>query len=145
MRMVWATATEVREYLGDRLPNTVTDDQLDTLITKAVRSLAPKTLRLPPLDDQDRPADTDVREHVVAAVGEVVDARRETTAQQDALGGAGDVLASGGSITAGSLTVSGAPPSSSGKNGYGRDRLLPIEAVEALQAAHMVGGSVPAW
>lgn len=143
MRMVWATITEVREYLGHRLPSTVTDDQVDKLITKAVRSLSPKVLRIPPLDEQDRPADEDVKGHVVAAVGEVVAARRAEEQTDGTLGAMSDVLEHGGSITAGSLTVDG--PARGKQTGYGRGRLLPFAAVEALQAAHMVGGSVPAW
>lgn len=145
--MVWATVAEVRDYLGDRLPAApdVPDTEVDKAITKAVRTLSPKVLRLPALDDTDRPEDPAIKADVVAAVGEVIDAHRDRAASEKQLGGMLGIVERGGRIKAGSLEVDGTVSGGGGSGGYGREALLPIAAVEALQSAGMVGGSVPAW
>jgi hypothetical protein len=141
--MVWATVPEVREYLGDRLPSTVSDGEVEKAITRAVRTLAPKVLRIPVLGDTDRPEDDDIAAHVVAAVGEIIAAHRDRDAASTQLGGMLGIVEQGGRIKAGSLEVDGTV--TGGGGGYGRESVLPWPAVEALQAAGMVGGGVSTW
>ncbi|ALG07667.1 hypothetical protein [Kibdelosporangium phytohabitans] len=143
--MIWATPAEVREYLREELPADYPEEALSRDIDKAVRSMVPRVLRWPTVDDDtDRPADTQVRDYVIAAVAELIAFRRGQDAAAEELGGAGtaEVLAAGGSITAGKLSVSGGRGARVGR--YTADR-LPQETIDALLAADMIGGSVSTW
>lgn len=147
--MIWATVAEVRAYLADGgIPAGTSDEQVQRTLDRAVRSLTTRVMWWPELDDDDeRAADADVRGHLVAAVAETVRARYEQRALTDAVGGAGlvEVIAAGGSITAGKLSVSGGTRGTgSARIGAGADT-VPPEAAEALLAAGVVGGSVPSW
>lgn len=144
--MIWATVGEVRAYLdGGEIPAGTSDEQVQHAINKAVRSLATRVVWWPVLDDADEHVeDADQRAHVVAAVAETVKARYAARALETAVGGAGlvELLAGGGSVTASKLSVSG------GSRGAGGARIgagagtVPPEALEALLAAGMIGGSV---
>ncbi|WP_018682176.1 hypothetical protein [Actinokineospora enzanensis] len=142
--MIWATVDEVRGY-RPALPLSGLDDaELGGLIASAVRALVPYVIRWPVVDtDTDRPADDTVRADVVAAVAELVRDRRAATLAETELGGTGAaaVIAAGGSVTAGSLTVSGGRGARVGST----DRPVPRAALDALCSAGMVGGSVPTW
>lgn len=147
--MIWATVAEVRNYLDDGdIPTGTQDEQVQHAINKAVRSLTTRVLWWPELDDADEHVvDAEQRGHVVAAVAETVRARYAARALETAVGGAGlvELLAGGGSITASKLTVSGGSRGTGGARiGTGADT-VPPEAVEALLAAGMVGGSVASW
>lgn len=144
--MIWATVAEVREYLRDGgIPAGTTDEQVQHTINKAVRALTTKVTWWPVLDDADEHVeDAEQRAHVIAAVAETVRARYAARALETAVGGAGlvELLAGGGAVTASKLSVSG------GSRATGKARIgvgagtVPPEAVEALLAAGMVGGSV---
>jgi hypothetical protein len=144
--MIWATVAEVREYLADGgIPAGTTDEQVQRAIDRAVRSLTTRVVWWPVLDDADeRAEDEQQRADIIAAVGETVRARYAAAALETTVGGAGlvELLAAGGSVTAGKLSVSG------GSRGAGAARIgagadtVPPEALEALLAAGMVGGSV---
>ncbi|OZM73976.1 hypothetical protein CFN78_06725 [Amycolatopsis antarctica] len=142
--MIWATPAEVTAYL-DADPS-VTQREVD----KAVRTIEPKTVRRPRLDpDTLRAEDETVRGHLVAAVAELIAARRTRAAQDAALdqigGGAGALLAEGGSISTNTLTVAG--PRTAGGNARSRDDdgRLPMAVIEALAAAYVIGGGVASW
>ncbi len=149
--MIWATVSEVRGYLepGD-IPTGADDAAVQRTIDKVSRTLGAKVIRTPILDEEtDRAADEEQREHIVAAVGETVKAHYEAEALKQSLGGSGmvEVIAGGGSVTAGKLSVSGGSKGSGGSGarlGSSRDR-VPIEAYEALQLAELIGGSVASW
>ncbi|GAB2964473.1 hypothetical protein [Saccharothrix stipae] len=144
--MIWATVGEVRDYLDDGdIPTGTEDAAVQRAIDKAVRSLTTRVVWWPVLDDADEHVeDAEQRAHVVAAVAETVKARYAARALETAVGGAGlvELLAGGGSVTASKLSVSG------GTRGTGAARIgagagtVPPEAVEALLAAGMIGGSV---
>lgn len=149
--MIWATPGEVRAYLEDGdIPETTTDEQLQATIDRCVRTLTTKVIRWPVLDEEtDRAADEEQRGHIVAAVAETVKARYEAKTLESQLGGTGltEVIAAGGSVTAGKLSVSGGSKSGGSggaKIGQSANR-LPIEAVEALLAADLVGGGGVTW
>jgi hypothetical protein len=146
--MIWATVADVRAYPDSGIPAATSDDQVQAAINRAVRSLAVRVVWWPVLDeDTDRAEDEETRGHIVAAVAETMRARYEAQALTTAVGGAGlvELLAAGGSVTAGKLSVSG------GSRGSGAARVgagagtVPAEAVEALLAAGMIGGSVASW
>ncbi|MFJ8815424.1 hypothetical protein [Amycolatopsis thermoflava] len=150
--MIWATLSEVREYLGSDLPDQYPDSSLQRDIEKAVRTLAAKVIRQPALDDDDRPEDPEVRANVVAAVAEQIRHRRkldsDAAALDGALGGMADILRAGGSISTKTLSASGA--SRSGTSGASQraievENRLSLDTIEALVAAGMLGGSVAAW
>ncbi|ACU35587.1 hypothetical protein [Actinosynnema mirum] len=147
--MIWATTPEVRAYAGADLPSSVGDAEVQRGIDRAVRSLEASVLRWPLLDDAERPADARVRADVVAAVAETLLARRKADAVAADLGGAGAtaVIAAGGTVSAGKLTVSGSRNGGSGAGVAIGDagRRPPVEAWEALAAAGMIGGSVASW
>lgn len=144
--MIWATTAEVRDYLDEEdLPADYPEDKLQRDIDKAVRTLVPKVLRWPIVDDDtDRPAEEGTRNEVIAAVAELIKYRREQLAAAAALGGAGtaEVLAAGGSISAGKTSVSGGRGAKVGR--YSSNR-LPCETLDALLNADMIGGGVPTW
>ncbi len=145
--MIWATTDDVRTYLRTSLPDTVLDEDLARDIERAARTLDAKVIRWPVLDENTgRALDVGQRGHIVAAVSEVIRARRKAEALEEALGGDGivEIIAAGGSIKAQSLSVSGGSKSGGGGGaliGKAANR-LPAEAVEALQAAGLIGGSV---
>ncbi|WP_285610551.1 hypothetical protein [Actinokineospora globicatena] len=147
--MIWATVAEVRTYLSDTtLLAGVDDAAVGRHVDRAVRSLVPLVLRWPELDEEtDRPAEEDARASVVAAVAETIRVRREADQATVALGGPGavEVIAAGGGISAGTLTVSGGSRTGGGARIGQRAQAVPIAAVDALLAAGMVGGSVPTW
>jgi len=150
MTMVWATPAEVREVFSVQAsalgaaewpPLPEADVAVQALIDNATRSLVPKVIRWPILDDTDRPEDTEQAGHVVAAVCEVIRDRLVTKTAVAEVGGRGaaNVIASGGRVKAGTLEVQG------GGNGAwlaGRSR-VPVDAIFALQNAGLIGGSVP--
>lgn len=149
--MIWATPGEVRAYLEeDDIPELVTDEQLLAVIEQCARTLTTKVIRWPVLDEEtDRAEDAEQREHIVAAVAETVKARYQAKKLEQQLGGTGlvEVIAAGGSVTAGKLSVSGGSKSGGSggaKIGQSADR-LPVEAREALLAANLIGGSAPSW
>ncbi|MDQ3577549.1 MAG: hypothetical protein M3443_08090 [Actinomycetota bacterium] len=125
------------------------DAEVQGHIDRAVRRLVTTIIRWPVVDDTtDRADDTDIQGHVIAAVGEVISARRQADLAAVEVGGnaAAEIIAAGGSVKAGSLAVSGSSNGSGGGARLGsRASVLPVEAVEALLAAGMVGGSVPTW
>jgi hypothetical protein len=149
--MIWATVAEVRNYLepGD-IPTGVDDAAVQRRIDRASRTLAAKVIRWPILDDTAERAENEAqRGHIVAAVAECVKAHYEAEALEESVGGSGmvEVIAGGGSITAGKLSVSGGSRGSGGSGariGRAADR-VPIEAYEALQLAELIGGSVASW
>jgi hypothetical protein len=150
--MVWATTTEVRAAFAagteadgatewPALPEA--DTAVNTLIVSASRALAVKVIRWPILDDTDRPEDTEQRSHILHAVCEVIRDRRLAATAVAELGGqaAAGVIAGGGSVKAGNLEVRGG-----NSGGWLADRSrVPVDAVFALQAAGLIGGSVPTW
>lgn len=141
--MIWATTAEVREYLGDELPADYPEDKLTRDIEKAVRSMVPKVLRWPVENEDERAEDEDTRVEVIAAVAELIKYRREQAATAAALPPASaEVLAAGGSITAGKVSVSGGRGAKVGR--YAANT-LPCETVDALLNAGMIGGSVATW
>lgn len=147
--MIWATVAEVRNYLDDDdIPAGTEDAAVQKMIDRCVRTLDSKVIRLPVLDeDTDRAAEEAQRGHIVAAVAETVRARYAARALEQQLGGAEmvEIIAAGGSIKAQSLAIAGGSSSSRGaKVGQAADR-LPIEAVEALLAANLIGGGVATW
>ncbi|GLZ34893.1 hypothetical protein Lesp02_70800 [Lentzea sp. NBRC 105346] len=148
--MIWATVAEVRDYLQDDdvIPTSTQDEAVQRMIDRVSRTLGSKVIRWPVLDSEtDRASDEEQRKHIIAAIAETVKARYEAVALEQALGGAGnvEVIAGGGSITAGKLSVSGGSRSGSGaKIGKSADR-VPIEAYEAMQDADLIGGSSPSW
>ncbi|MBP2331226.1 hypothetical protein JOF56_011611 [Kibdelosporangium banguiense] len=143
--MIWATTAEVRDYLSDDdiLPADYDEATLQRDIDKAVRKMATQILRWPCLNEDDRPDDEKVRKDVIAAVAELIKYRREQAAAAEALGGAGtaEILKAGGSISAGKTSVSGGKGAKVGRYAD----TLPCDTVEALEAAGMIGGSVPTW
>ncbi|SER95163.1 hypothetical protein SAMN05216188_11849 [Lentzea xinjiangensis] len=149
--MIWATVAEVRGYLdaGD-IPAGTEDSAVQRMIDRCARTLGAKVLRWPVLDEEtDRAADEEQRGHIVAAVAETVKARFEAQQLAQQLGGEGltEVIAAGGSVTAGKLSVSGGSKSGGSggaKIGRSADR-VPVEAIEALLAANLLGGGVPSW
>lgn len=155
--MIWATVAEVREWWADQQtayavtwsPLPVEDTGVQTLIDSATRTLDRKAIRYPLLDEAtDRAVDEKVRANVMAAVAETIAAGRKTKAEAAALDaslpGMADIVRAGGSVTAGSLSVTGARTASGNATASTAGR-VPIEAYEALAAAGMIGGSVPAW
>lgn len=149
--MIWATVAEVRAYLDDGdIPTGTSDEQVQRAIDKAVRSLTTRVVWWPVLDDADEHVvDAAKRADVVAAVAETVKARYASRTLADQVGGTGvvELLAGGGSITAGKLAVSGGSRGSGGSGariGSAADS-VPSAAIDALLAAGMVGGSAPSW
>lgn len=151
--MIWATVAEVRAVFEAQMaalgadewpPLPAGDAAVQTLIDNAVRSLVPKVIRWPLLDDSDRPDDTEQRGNVVQAVAEVIRDRLLTAKATAELGGQGaaDVIASGGRVKAGNLEVAGG---NGGSSWLTRRSRVPIDAYTALAAAGMIGGSVPTW
>lgn len=142
--MIWATPADIRAYLDDPEGD---EAVLQREIDAAVRTLGPKTLRLPLVDDTDRVLDAEQRGHVVAAVGELIRARRARAAKQAATGGLLDIVEQGGSIASATLKVDGgARAGGSGvRDPYANDRVLPSAVLDAMLAAGLVGGSVPTW
>lgn len=144
--MIWATVAEVRDHLN--LPADVTDTEVQRLIDTASRTLETKIIRWPVLNDTERAEDEQQRAHLVAAVAETIRARRDNDAAVAQLGGSGvaAVIAAGGTITASKLTVSGGSRRGGSGVAVGASApRVPIEAYEALQAAGLIGGSVPSW
>jgi hypothetical protein len=147
--MIWATVGEVRNYLDDsEIPEGVSDEQLQAMIDRCARTLTTKVIRWPVLDEgTQRAEDVEQRGHIVAAVAECVKARyaAKTLAQQ--LGGDAvvELIAAGGSVKAQSLAVAGGSSNTRGaKIGQAADR-VPIEAIEALLAANLIGGGGVTW
>lgn len=149
MTMIWATTSEVRAVftahtaalgVDEWPPLPEADAAVQVLVDNAVRSLIPKVIRWPILDDTDRPEDAEQRGHVIQAVCEVIRDRLLSKAMVAELGGRGaaEVIASGGRVKAGNLEVQGG----SGTWLTARSR-IPIDAYTALAAAGMIGGSVP--
>ena len=148
--MIWATVAEVRAYPDVDIPATVTDEQLQMVIDDCSDSLETRIIRWPVLDDETaRAADEQQRRWITAAVAETVKARYEAKRLAQHLGGEGitEIIAAGGSITAGKLSVSGGSKSGGGGGaqiGRAAPR-VPLAAVEKLAAANLIGGSVPSW
>lgn len=149
--MIWATVAEVRDYLdAEDIPATVNDAALQRRIDKTSRTLGAKVVWWPVLDDDtDRAADEEQRNHIIAATAETVKAYYEAKALEDSLGGSGmvEVIAAGGSVTAGKLSVSGGSKSGGGSGvniGKAADP-VPAEAYDALRLAELIGGSVASW
>lgn len=150
MALIWATVQEVRDYLADELPSA--DDYPDAAvqrdIDKVVRTLERMIIRWPALDEQGvRATDQAVRGHMVAAVAETIKRRRVDKAFEDSLGGLAPVLAAGGTISTGKLSAStvgrsGTQPGAAIGDGAVR---LPMDAIEALAAAGLIGGGVASW
>lgn len=149
--MIWATVDEVRGYLDDDdIPAGTSDAAAQKVIDRCARTLDSKVIRWPVLDDETGQAADEVqRGHLVAAVSECVKVYYEAKSLEASLGGAGltEIIAAGGSVTAGKLSVSGGSKSGGSggaKIGRSADR-LPIEAIEALSLANLIGGSVASW
>jgi hypothetical protein len=154
--MIWATVDEVRAHVEaqtaawgtDEWPALpAEDDAVQTMVDSAVRALVPKVIRWPILDDTDRAEDEEQRGHLVVAVCEVIRERQRATATAAAVGGqaAVDVVAAGGRIKAGNLEVQGGARGAGSGGWTARRSTLPIEAVDALAAANLIGGGVAAW
>lgn len=146
MAMIWATVADVRGYLRqDEIPAGEDDQQVQREVDRAVRSLVTRVLWWPELDDDERVLDTARRADVVAAVAETVRASYERRTLEASVGGAGlaRLLDRGGSVTAGKLSVSGG--SRSGGSAPARESAVPDEALDALLAAGLTGGSVASW
>lgn len=155
--MIWATVQEIRDWWGNQQvalgvtwPELPTSDAaVQMLVDSASRTLGAKIVRWPVLDDDERAEDELQRAHLVVAVGEVIRARREAAEVETSLGGAGAaaVIAGGGSITASKLTVSGGSKGSgSGGAAVGHRAIrVPLAAIDALEAAGLIGGSVASW
>lgn len=146
--MIWATTTDVRDYLGERLPADFGEIALGRYVTKAVNAIERIIVRWPLVDaTTDRALDSDVREQLVAAVAETIAARRKNEAVEESLGGLAPILAAGGSISTKTLSAS-TGTSSAGNTGAplgDRAPRVPLDALEALQAAGLIGGSVRTW
>jgi hypothetical protein len=151
--MIWATPDEVRgrfaayqAALGEAEwpPLPEADAAVQVLIESASRHLGTKVIRWPILDDDDRVEDEQDRVHVELAVCEVIRARLQAKVADDAataqLGPLAGVVAGGGRVKAGSLEVQGGGSSSTSSSGR-----VPLDAIMCLQAAGLIGGSVPTW
>lgn len=144
--LIWATTGEVSAYRATEVAADPNCDwpvlnAVEPLITRAARALTSQVWWWPPVDPvTDRAIDPAVRALLVVAVAETIRHRLVTTRDMAALGGVlpAAVLAAGGSVSAGSLSVSGGgrPLSTSG---------VPVVALEALTAAGVRGGSVASW
>lgn len=150
MALIWATVQDVRDYLGDDLPAApeVSDAVVQRHIDKITRALEATIIRWPEIDDTtERAADEAVRGHMVAAVAETVARRREDEQLDAALGGMSPILEAGGSVSTGKLTVSTVGRAGGSRGAAVGDRAvrLPIDAVEALSAAGLIGGGVASW
>lgn len=148
--MIWATVAEVRAYPDVDIPTAVTDEQLQAVIDDCSDSLETRIIRWPVLDDATaRAADEQQRRRIAAAVAETVKARYEAKRLSEQLGGDGltEIIAAGGSVTAGKLSVSGGSKSGgSGGAQIGRAApRVPLAAIEKLAAANLIGGSVASW
>ncbi|MDT7789762.1 MAG: hypothetical protein QOF58_8181 [Pseudonocardiales bacterium] len=149
--MIWATPAEVRAYLDDgEIPEAVTDERLQRMIDNCVDTLESRIVYWPVLDEEtDRAADEQQRRRIVGAVAETVKARYEAKNLAAQLGGDGltEVIAAGGSVTAGKLSVSGGSKSGGSggaKIGQAANR-VPVAALEKLLAAGLVGGGGVTW
>lgn len=156
MAMIWATVAEVRDHFEaqtaawgtDEWPELPADDAaVQTMIDSAARAMTTKVIRWPILDDTDRAEDEDQRAHLVVAVCEVIRDRLRANAVATAVGGqvAVDVVAAGGRIKAGNLEVQGGNRGAGSGSWTARRARLPIEAIEALAAANLIGGGVATW
>jgi hypothetical protein len=148
--MIWAEPQEVRNYLTDDpdLLAGLDDAAVQRQIDMAQRRLSTMVVWWPEMDEEiDRAADEAVRASIVAAVAEVVRARREADLAATALGGAAavEVIAGGGSVEAGSLKVAGGSRGSGGARLGSRASALPQEAIDAMFAAGLMGGGVASW
>jgi hypothetical protein len=147
--MIWATVAEIRTYRnaavaadpGATWPElAAADAAVQTLIESAARRLAGMVIRWPVLDDEDRAEDTVQRGHLVAAVAETIRGRLRASATDAALGGMSALIAAGGKIKADNLEITGAAGAV-----VGETRTIPVDALDALAAAGLIGGSVPTW
>lgn len=149
--MIWATVAEVKDYLqDDDVLSGVQDAALQRTIDRVSRTLGAKVIRWPILDEAtDRAEDEEQRGHIVAAVAETVKASYEAKKLELSLGGEGlvEVIAGGGTVSAGKLSVSGGSKSGGGSGariGKSADP-VPVEAYDALRLAELIGGSVASW
>ncbi|WP_410652120.1 hypothetical protein [Amycolatopsis sp. cmx-4-54] len=146
--LIWATPAEVRAYPGSGIPADMTDDVLGQYITKAVRALERVIIRWPTVDSETgRAFDAEVRTEMIAAVAETIKARRKAEAVEDSLGGLAPILAAGGTISTKTLSAS-TGTSSAGATGAAigeRATRVPIDAIDALQSAGLIGGSARTW
>jgi hypothetical protein len=146
--LIWATATEVRAYPDSGIPADMAEFALDQLITKAVRAIERVIIRWPTVDsDTGRAFGEDVRADMIAAVAETIKARRKAEAVEDGLGGLAPILADGGSISTKTLSASTTGRSGSGggaRIGENATR-VPLDALDALVSAGLVGGSARTW
>ncbi|MEA5367716.1 hypothetical protein VA596_49855 [Amycolatopsis sp., V23-08] len=146
--LIWATTAEVRAYPDSGIPADMTEPALELAITKAVRALERVIIRWPTVDSETgRAFDDGVRADMIAAVAETIKARRKAEAVEAGLGGLAPILADGGSISTKTLSASTAGRSGSGggaRIGENATR-VPLDAVDALQSAGLIGGSVRTW
>lgn len=146
--LIWATPAEVRAYPGSGIPLEMPEDVLGQYVDKAVRALEKVIIRWPTVDaDTGRAFDAEVRADMIAAVAETIKARRENETVEDSLGGLAPILAAGGSISTKTLSAS-TGTSSSGSTGAPigeRATRVPLDALDALQAAGLIGGSARTW
>jgi hypothetical protein len=139
--MIWATVEDIRAELDN---NPDDDAAVQREIDRAVRTLDGIAIRYPRLNTDQRADDTKTRADVVAAVAELIQSRRDRVKAKAATPGL-EIVERGGSIKSATLTVDAGARSSSSGSGADRDSLVPASAIEALQAAGMIGGSVASW
>ncbi|AUI56780.1 hypothetical protein [Amycolatopsis sp. BJA-103] len=146
--LIWATPAEVRAYPESGIPLDMPDDALGQKIDKAARAIERVIIRWPTVDvETGRAFDADVRAQMIAAVAETIKARRKAEAIEASLGGLAPILAAGGSISTKTLSAS-TGTSSSGSTGApigDRAPRVPLDAIDALQAAGLIGGSARTW
>jgi hypothetical protein len=146
--LIWATTVEIRAYPDSGIPDDMNEATLEQLIAKAVRALERVIIRWPTVDsDAGRAFDAGVRADMIAAVAETIKARRKAEAMEDGLGGLAPILADGGSIS--TKTLSASTTGRSGGGGGARigenATRVPLDAIDALQSAGLIGGSVRTW
>lgn len=141
--LIWATTAEVRAYLGPELPN-LPEADVERAITKAVNAIERIIVRWPTIDSETgRAFDAEVGKQMIAAVSETIKARRKAEAVEDGLGGLAPILAAGGSISTKTLSAStaGGRGAAIGENAT----RVPIDALDALVSAGLIGGSGRTW
>ncbi|WP_439377489.1 hypothetical protein [Amycolatopsis lexingtonensis] len=146
--LIWATTAEIRAYPDSGIPTDMNETALEQLIAKAVRALERVIIRWPTVDSETgRAFDAGVAADMITAVAETIKARRKADAVEASLGGLAPILADGGSIS--TKTLSASTTGRSGGGGGSRigenATRVPLDAVDALVSAGLIGGSLRTW
>lgn len=146
--MIWATTAEIRNYLGEDLPPDFGEAALTRALDKAVASIERIIIRWPVLDDaEEHAANADVRKNMITAVAETIKARRDNDALTASLGPLAPILVAGGSVATKTLSAStgGTSKSGGGAELGTKAPRVPLDAIDALSAAGLIGGSGRTW